>query len=310
MADRNRPARADSQKNVAVDRLQRGRLQARQTIDGPALARLASSVSSEGVIQPLFVRKIATGRFEILAGERRWQAAKMAGLRRVPTLIRNVSDASALAISLIENLHREDLNPIDQAMAIERLVQDFARTHAEVAEMIGRSRATVSNLLRLLELPLEVRAMIADGRLDMGHGRALLPLPADECFSMACAVVTEGLSVREVERRVRARLERRDTVPESAGFVVQTDTDAARLRSDRDRRPESPMDFTWLERGVRGRLGERGSLKRASDGRWHLDIGFGSLEELREALISIESLLDAGSVGEDSPADTLVAGSG
>lgn len=292
MAHANRPARADAQKNLPVDQLQRGRLQPRQTIDGPGLARLAESVQSQGVIQPLFVRKVGKGRFEILAGERRWQAAKMAGLRRVPTVIRNVTDATALAISLIENVHREDLNPMDQAVAIARLIDDFSQTHAQVAEMIGRSRATVTNLLRLLELPAEVRSMIADGRLDMGHGRALLTLPKDECVAMAEAIVAEGLSVREVERRVSGRkLGRRisdeaEVPAEEATVNEPSDTTCSSASAYAER------SFDWLSDGVRRRLGGGGSLKRHRDGRWHLDVSFGNLDELREALASIEGLLE------------------
>lgn len=292
MAHANRPARADAQKNLPVEQLQRGRLQPRQTIDGPGLARLAESVQSQGVIQPLFVRKLAKGRFEILAGERRWQAAKMAGLRRVPTVIRNVTDATALAISLIENLHREDLNPMDQAVAIARLVDDFSQTHAQVAEMIGRSRATVTNLLRLLELPAEVRSMIADGRLDMGHGRALLTLPKDECVAMAEAIVAEGLSVREVERRVsdRKHIRRNFDEVESVTEAASIDESPGTVLSTTSAYVET--DFNWLSDGVRHRLGGGGSLRRRRDGRWHLDVSFGNLEELREALASIEGLLE------------------
>jgi ParB family transcriptional regulator, chromosome partitioning protein len=292
MAHANRPARADAQKNLPVDQLQRGRLQPRQTIDGPGLARLAESVQAQGVIQPLFVRKVAKGRFEILAGERRWQAAKMAGLRRVPTVIRNVTDATALAISLIENLHREDLNPMDQAIAIQRLVDDFSQTHAQVAEMIGRSRATVTNLLRLLELPAEVRSMIADGRLDMGHGRALLTLPKDECVAMAEAIMADGLSVREVERRVsRRKLARRNSgEPATEAEVIGIDELPDTASSSTSAHAEG--NFKWLSEGVRRRLGDSSSLKRHRDGRWHLDVSFGNLDELREALASIEGLLE------------------
>lgn len=292
MSHANRPARADAQKNLPVEQLQRGRLQPRQAIDGPGLARLAESVQAQGVIQPLFVRKVAKGRFEILAGERRWQAAKMAGLRRVPTVIRNVTDATALAISLIENLHREDLNPMDQAVAIARLVDDFSQTHAQVAEMIGRSRATVTNLLRLLELPTKVRSMIADGRLDMGHGRALLTLPKDECVAMAEAIVAEGLSVREVERRVSGRKHIRrnsgeaETTAEAAGVDESPGTALSSTSVYGD------CNYNWLSDGVRRRLGDSSSLKRHRDGRWHLDVSFGNLEELREALASIEGLLE------------------
>ena len=178
-------------------------MQPRGIIDGAALMRLAESIRAEGVIQPIFVRKKQRGRFEIIAGERRWRAAKIAGLRKIPTVIGNVSDESALAIALVENLHREDLNPIDQAVAMNRLITEFDMTHQEVADTVGRSRAAVSNLIRLLELPKVVRDMVADGDLDMGHARALLSLPEGEREKTARYVAGRHLSVRDVEAIVK-----------------------------------------------------------------------------------------------------------
>ena len=190
-------------RSLPVDWLERGALQPRSTIDGVALNRLAESIRSEGVIQPIFVRKKRRGRFEIIAGERRWHAAKIAGLRQIPSVISDVSDESALAIGLIENLHREDLNPIDQAVAMRRLIIEFGMTHQAVANVVGRSRAAVSNLIRLLELPRSVRDMVADGKLDMGHARALLALPEGKQEETAQYVVGRRLSVRDVEAMVK-----------------------------------------------------------------------------------------------------------
>lgn len=286
MAERKRPARADTLRSVSVARLKRGKLQPRRAIDGPSLAKLAKSIESEGVIQPLFVRQVSGGSFEILAGERRWHAAKMAGLRRVPTVVRHVSDASALTISLTENLHREDLNPIDQALAIERLVNQFGMTHAEVGELIGRSRATVTNLLRLLELPESVRSMIAEGRLDTGHARALLALPRDEQRVMANAAVEEGLSVREVERRVSVRKSARaDVRADRKPDVLASWPDASEAVSD----PALQLD--WLRDGLDHSLGTAGSLRRRPNGRWRLDLSFGSIDELATALDCVLKLL-------------------
>lgn len=287
MTERQRPTRADTLRSVSVTRLKRGKLQPRRAIDGPSLAKLAKSIQSEGVIQPLFVRKVSTGSFEILAGERRWHAAKMAGLRRVPTVVRNVSDASALAISLVENLHREDLNPIDQALAIERLVDRFGMTHAEVADTIGRSRATVTNLLRLLDLPASVRAMIADGRIDMGHARALLALPPDEQWSMATATVEKGLSVREVERRVSVRKAAAAEVQQggrSGVTALQPDVSAAAS--------DSGHQLDWLRERLDRSLGTSTSLGRRRGGRWRLDVSFGSIDELASALDAVLKLLE------------------
>jgi ParB family chromosome partitioning protein len=189
-------------------------------IDGQGLTRLAESIRAEGVIQPIFVRKKGHGRFEIVAGERRWHAAKIAGLRQIPTVVGNVSDEAALAIALIENLHREDLNAIDQAQAMQRLVNDFGMTHQKVAETIGRSRAAVSNLIRLLELPEAVRNMVAGGELDVGHARALLALPSGEREAMAAHVAERRLSVRDVEAIVKRAQGSRRAAPSSERALV------------------------------------------------------------------------------------------
>jgi ParB family chromosome partitioning protein len=156
-----RRTRIGKLKSLPVHRLERGEQQPRRAIDGIALKKLAESILTEGVIQPIFVRKARRGKFEIVAGERRWHAAKMAGLKSVPTVVGDVSDEAALAIALIENLHREDLNPIDQALAMQRLTDDFGMTHRQIADMIGKSRAAVTNLLRLLELPVDVQRLVS-----------------------------------------------------------------------------------------------------------------------------------------------------
>jgi ParB family chromosome partitioning protein len=264
-----RPLRADKLKSILVDRLERGRLQPRRSIDGIALRKLAESIRSEGVVQPLFVRKVARGKFEIVAGERRWRAAKMAGLKRVPTIIRNVSDETALAIALIENLHREDLNPIDQAYAVQQLVETFSMTHQEVADTVGRSRATITNLLRLLELPADVRTMLADGKLDVGHARALLTLPEDRRAAAAEQVVAGRMSVRDVEHMVK-----HSTTGPSGAHARRQDAEPAPFQS-------------WIGE----RVGNGINVKPKKGSGWCLSIAFEDLDELRCTLKILDDLL-------------------
>jgi len=264
-----RPRRADKLKNIPVDRLESGRLQPRRAIDGIALKKLAESVQSAGVIQPLFVRKLGRGRFEIVAGERRWHAARMAGLKRVPTIVRDVSDLDALALGLVENLHREDLNPIDQAYAARQLVESFSMTHQEIADLIGRSRASVTNLLRLLELPSEVQTMLADGKLDLGHARALLALAPDARLGAAEQAVTRHMSVRAIEQLTRG--------------PVRESWRAAPQRTE--------QISSWLERYL-AQVGRGIRLKQRRDKSWSLNIAFKDLDQLRYALETLAEILE------------------
>jgi len=183
--------------------LQRGKYQPRNDIDEEGLQALATSIRAQGVLQPLIVREVAKGKYEIIAGERRSHAAKLAGLDEVPVIIRDISDSSAMAIGLIENIQREDLNPVEEALAIQRLLEEFALTHKEVAESIGRSRTAVSNLLRLLHLHPGVLKLLAHGDLEMGHARALLGVSEPSQLAAAQHVVEKALSVRETERYVK-----------------------------------------------------------------------------------------------------------
>ncbi|HXF65840.1 MAG TPA: ParB/RepB/Spo0J family partition protein, partial [Burkholderiales bacterium] len=196
------PRGAEALTMLPVDALQPGRMQPRQRMDPEALAGLAESIKAQGVIEPILVRPAADGRYEIIAGERRWRAARLAGLASVPALVREVPDRSALAIALIENIQREDLNPLEQAAGVKRLIEEFGMTHAQAAEALGRSRAGVTNLLRLLELAPPVQELVREGRLDMGHARALLALPALRQIELAREAAARQLSVRQVERRV------------------------------------------------------------------------------------------------------------
>jgi len=196
-------------REVPIDLLQRGRYQPRVDMRDESLAELAESIKAQGVVQPIIVRPLAAQgdgetRYEIVAGERRWRAAQLAGLHSIPAVVRDIPDESAVAVALIENIQRENLNPIEEARALHRLVEEFGLTHEDAATAVGRSRATVTNLLRLLELPRPVRTFLESRELDMGHARALLGLPTPEMqFEIAERIVKQGWSVREAEQAVR-----------------------------------------------------------------------------------------------------------
>jgi ParB family transcriptional regulator, chromosome partitioning protein len=193
-------------KTLKLDELQPGKYQPRTRMDQASLDELASSLKQQGVMQPILARALGKGRYEIIAGERRWRAAKIAGLREIPVVIREVPDSAALAMSLIENIQREDLNPLEEAAGIHRLISEFKMTHMEAAEAVGRSRAATTNLLRLLKLPQNIQALLYDGKLDMGHARALLGLEGPRQEQMARQVAERGLSVRQTEQLVNDTL--------------------------------------------------------------------------------------------------------
>jgi len=245
--------------SLPLDQLQPGRFQPRARIGQEGLTELAESIKAQGVMQPILARPLGAGRYEIVAGERRWRAARMAGLAAVPTLVRDVPDRHALAIALIENLQREDLNPLDEATGIKRLIEEFGMTHSEAAEAMGRSRAAITNALRLLELAPPVQELLREGRLDMGHARALLALPALRQIDLAREAVARQLSVRQVEKRVAALAAR----------------PAARSRTRSDR------DVARLEEELSGQLGTTVSIRTgAKPGSGRLVIHYSSLEQL------------------------------
>lgn len=192
----------DSLQNLEISLLQPGKYQPRTSMDQDSLTELAESIKVQGVMQPILVRPITDGRFEIIAGERRWRAAQIAGLSEVPVLIREVPDESALAMSLIENIQREDLNPLEEALGIQRLIKEFGMTHQTAGNALGNSRSTISNLLRLLNLSAPVQNLMMQGKIDMGHGRALLSLSPAQQIEFANLVVHKQLSVRETERLI------------------------------------------------------------------------------------------------------------
>lgn len=188
-------------RHLPIELLQRGRYQPRKDFPADKLQELADSIRTQGIIQPIIVRA-NQGHFEIIAGERRWRAAQLAGLTEVPVLIKEISDGAALAVALIENIQREDLNPIEEAIALQRLLDEFAMTHQQIADAVGKSRTAVTNLLRLLSLQPEVKGLVEQGQLEMGHARALLALTDPLQSQLARKIVHEGLSVRETERLV------------------------------------------------------------------------------------------------------------
>ncbi|MDH3376631.1 MAG: ParB/RepB/Spo0J family partition protein [Gammaproteobacteria bacterium] len=248
----------DSLRQLPVDMLQRGRYQPRTYMAKDSLEELASSIKVQGVVQPIVVREVATGGYEIIAGERRWRAAQLAGLEAVPAIVRNVPDEAAMAVSLIENIQREDLNPVEEASGLQRLLDEFGLTRQQVADHVGRSRVAVTNLLRLLTLSERVRRYLEQGKIDMGHARALLGLDAAVQRTAAEAVIAKGLSVRETEQMVR-RLQRGTKAPARS---VGPDADVRRL-----------VD------GLSERIGAKVSIQDRS-GKGRLVIEYHSLEEL------------------------------
>ena len=215
---------------ITVDRVRPGKYQPRTRMDEASLAELADSIREQGVMQPILVRPVDGARFEIIAGERRWRAAALAGLSEIPALVRSVPDNAALALALIENIQREDLNPLEEAQGLSRLIDEFGLTHDAAAKAVGRSRSAVTNLLRLMALPKAVQEYLLTGKLEMGHARALLALPGAQQTSAATRVVDQQLSVRETERWVHGLLNpaKRATRRSKPGY----DADTARLENE------------------------------------------------------------------------------
>lgn len=223
----NNAPETQRQESLAVTLLQPGKYQPRTRMDPGSLEELAESIKAQGLIQPISVRPVGKGKYEIIAGERRWRASQIAGLTEVPVLIREIPDEAALAMSLIENIQREDLNPLEEAAGIQRLIDEFSMTHQQAAEAVGRSRSAATNLLRLLQLAKPAQDMLMAGDIEMGHARALLPLPKAEQGRIAALVADKGMSVRDTERLVAREL---NPPPEKLRKVV--DRDLARLEEE------------------------------------------------------------------------------
>ncbi len=245
-------------RSLPVERIAKGRYQPRQDLREDTLLELADSIRAQGLVQPVVVRPLGEGRYELIAGERRWRAAQLAGLREVPAVIREVSDQAAIAMALIENIQREDLNPLEEAAALQRLIAEFSLTHQQAAEAVGRSRAAVTNLLRLLELSDEVQLLVRDRKLDMGHARALLSLPPALQREAAHQVLLRGLSARETEELVR------------------------RLRQEAAPSQAKPLDpnIRSLQDDLSERLGARVQLRHDTSGKGRVVIHYNSLDEL------------------------------
>lgn len=247
-------------RQLSVESIERGRYQPRQDLREDSLQELAESIRAQGVVQPVLVRPLGGDRYELIAGERRWRAAQLAGLREVPAVIRDLPDRAAIAVALIENIQRENLNPLEEAAALHRLITEFELTHQQAAEAVGRSRATISNLLRLLDLSEDVQRLVRERKLDMGHARALLPLPPVLQREAALQVQLRGLSARETEQLVR-RLQQDD--PAESSPVKLPDPDIHRFEND-----------------LAERLGARVRVRHGASGKGSVVIHYNSLDEL------------------------------
>ena len=225
----SKPREQEELAQLPVAALKPGKYQPRTRMDNASLTELADSIRARGVIQPIIVRPLGGEHYEILAGERRWRAARIAGLERVPAVIREVPDEAALGIGLIENIQREDLNPLEEANGLKRLIEEFRLTHEQVASAIGRSRTGVTNLLRLLDLAAPVQAMLQDGKIDMGHARALLALSRGRQVEVAEQIVARQLSVRETERLVQQATQ---PPPPARSAAASLDADGRRLQEE------------------------------------------------------------------------------
>lgn len=264
LGERRGQKSADSQlRHLPVDLIQPGRYQPRSIFDEDKLSQLADSIRAQGVVQPVVVRPLADGQFELIAGERRWRAAQQAGLDQVPAVVREIDDERAVAMSLIENIQREDLNPLEEAAALQRLVEEFGLTHQQAAEAVGRSRSAVSNLLRLLELAQGVKDMVDARHLEMGHARALLSLDSELQTRAAREVVTKQLTVRQTEALVR-KLQQ--------GNVLKG-----------ARRPVDP-DIMRLEGELAETLCAQVKIQHRAGGKGRLSISYNSVEELEGIL--------------------------
>jgi len=251
--------------DLEISLLQPGKYQPRTNMNQAALVELSESIKSQGIMQPILVRPLVSGTYEIIAGERRWRAAQLAGLHKIPALVRHVEDEAALALSLIENIQREDLNPMEAALGIQRLIDEFGMTHQSAGEALGSSRSTITNLLRLLNLAEAVQELILQGKIDMGHGRALLPLDKAKQLEIAQLIVKKQLSVRETERLIQ------QLSHPSPNKTNQPDRDLLRLQED-----------------LSARLGATVSIKPGKKGAGSLVIQYASLDQLDGILLRLK----------------------
>jgi ParB family chromosome partitioning protein len=256
-----------SSNTLPIDLLKRGKYQPRTEFDPVQLQELADSISAQGLIQPIIVRPVGGNGYEILAGERRWRAAQMAGLQDVAVVIKQVDDRAAMAISLVENIQREDLNTLDESEALQRLVNEFELTHQQAGDAVGRSRVAVSNLLRLLDLESGVKQLLRAGKIEMGHGRALLALPVEVQADAANKVALKGLSVRATEALVKQLLKHND----EKRAIKNKDPDIDRLQQD-----------------LSERLAAKVSINHSNSGKGKIVIHYSSLDELEGVLTHVK----------------------
>lgn len=262
---------ADSLLMLRVEQLQPGKYQPRSYMDDAALQTLADSIKSQGIMQPILVRQLSDERYEIIAGERRWRASQIAGLKEVPVLVREIPDESALAMALIENIQRENLNPLEEAQGIKRLIDEFAMTHEKAAAAVGRSRVAVSNLLRLLTLSEAVQEMLMHGKLDMGHARALVGLAGVQQVLLAERIVLEGLSVREAEALVKKD-------------VLAQGSSQQQAKKSGSNQQVIDQDILRLQENLSDKLGASVSIKPGSRGSGVLKINYANLDQLDEII--------------------------
>ena len=269
--DQNNTRNYNAITSLPVDMLRRGKYQPRSDMRTEALEELADSIRAQGIVQPIVVRPVDGGNYEIIAGERRWRAAQIAGLHDVPVVIRDVPDEAAIAMALIENIQRENLNPIEEAVALQRLIQEFELTHQAAAEAVGRSRAAVTNLLRLFDLNDDVKSLLERRELEMGHARALLGLQGQQQSEAAKQVARRGLSVRETEQLVRR-------IRDSASRDKGQPSSSSRLDPDIQR----------LQDELSERLGARVSFQHSASGKGRIQLQYNSLDELEGILAHIK----------------------
>ena len=276
VSDTPTPERDGTPSTLKLEQMQAGKYQPRTRMDEGSLYELAESIKSQGVMQPILVRPVSPSGYEIIAGERRFRAAKLAGLDEVPVLVKDVPDESAAVMALIENIQREDLNPLEEAQALQRLIDEFALTHAEAAAAVGRSRAAVSNLLRLLDLPPAIRALVEARRLEMGHARALLTLSPELASKLAYEAAENGWSVREVEHRAQQF---------AAGKVPVTGSAARKAKAARAQQP----DIASLETELSESLGTKVAIAHGKGGKGKLVIHYTDLDTLDGVLERLRS---------------------
>ncbi len=283
-SDEPAPAAQGSVQTLPVTQLQPGKYQPRTRMDPGSLEELAASIRAQGIMQPILVRPVGQERFEIIAGERRWRASQIAGLAEVPVLVREIPDESALAMSLIENIQRENLNPLEEAAGIQRLVDEFSMTHQQAAEAVGRSRSAASNLLRLLQLTKPVQELLMAGDIDMGHARALLPLTGGQQVAAANRVVAKRLSVRETESLVQSEL--------NPGQQMAPGKKSR--ASGRDETAAAPdRDLTALEEEISDALCARVMIQSTPRGSGQVIIDYSSLDQLEGILDRLRGKMPA-----------------